>query len=804
MLISYNWIKSFTSYKEELQSLEIRNLFSWHACEIDEVISESQNFQDMVVGKINKISKHPNADTLFLCQTDLGAHGIQQIVCGGTNLTKNQLVAVAMPKAHVKWHGEGDLIQLTKTKIRGEESFGMICAAEEMGLGHSSDNNILDLSHLKSPAGTPLAKALGKNDFILDIDNKTLTNRPDLWSAEGLARELATITNTKFTPLKTPKVSIPKKGETTQLKVESQNFVKRFQTLIIENLEVQDSPQEVQDLLKKSGLTPKNNIVDASNYVMYELGQPMHTYDYHKISNNGSVEFRIHNAKQNQSMELLGEETIQLETFDHILSAKQESQILLGIKGGKGSGINSDTNKIVLEAAVFDGLKVRKSSSYHHVRTDSSARYEKQLDPEQTQRAILRFVEVLQISCPKLQISGPLTDFYPEKFQASTIELPLNKVDSYLGIPLEKKNIIQILNNLGFQVKDKKDKLLVTVPSFRSTGDIEIYQDLIEEIARHYGYHKLEAKLKPYHGKPGNNLQQRVLEHTVRKTLSSFGMNEVLNYNFINQDDINHTHLNASNHLQLLNTLNQEHTHMRQTLLSNLLKSLEFNHKNFPQIQFFEIGRTHTEIGEYFPAEEEKLSLIVSGHKDNFLILKGYLQALFTSLNLNGLKFQASHETSPYFHPNMSGQYLYQGKNLLAEIGIIHPMTQKNYNLQDKEPIAYAEINLGMLHKYKPRINQFTAINSYPSLEFDLSVVVESTTYNMEVEQVLKKSSNLINSIQLFDIYQGQNLEANQKALTYKIQLQALDRTLESKDLEQVQQSCYKNLEKIGAMVRGS
>lgn len=804
MLISYNWIKSFTDYKDKLTAFEIRNKFSWHSCEIDEVISEEIAFENMLVGKILQITKHPDADSLSICMVDLGQKiGTHQIVCGGSNLKENQLVAVAIPGAKVKWHGEGELIELKKTKIRGQESFGMICASEEIGMGDSQGKEIMDISSLKSKPGTPLAQAFNKNDFILDIDNKTLTNRPDLWSAEGLAREFATITRSKFHSIQPKNISVPKKGEEVELEVLSKDFVTRFQTLIIQNLEVKESPIEIQNLLLKSGLTPKNNIVDATNYVMYELGQPMHAYDFDKVQTNNQVKFQIKEAKPGEKLVLLGEQEITLTELDNILYINQQPQMLLGIKGGLNSGVDTTTNKIVLESAVFNGKKTRKSSQIHHTRTDSSARYEKELDPQNTQRAIFRFIEILKLSCPNLELAGPITDLYPSQIQTPVIKISIQKIYDYLGFEIQKQEIIRILESLEFKVKDQKEDLLVEVPSFRATGDINIYQDLIEEIARHHGYHNLESKIKK-HNKPGTNLNQRIIEHKIRKFLAVSGLNEVINYNFISQQDIQNIFLNPENHLALLNTLTNEHTHLRQTLLSNLLKNLELNHKNFKEVELFEIGKTHIKTDQYFPAEELKLGIIVSNNNsDNFFTLKGFIEELFEELNLNAVKFEVNTQASPYYHPNKAGAYKYQGQNLLAEIGIVHPSTQSAYDLKNTKEIAYAEINIGMLHNLNLDIKKYSEINNLPSLEFDLTIDVEDKVFNNLIISTLKKSSNLIQDINFIDLYKGDNLEQGIKSMTYKISLQSKEKTLNAEDLEQVQQSCYKNLEKIGGKVRG-
>ena len=804
MLISYNWIKSFTDYKDKLTDFEIRNKFSWHSCEIDEVISEEKAFENMAVGQILKVSKHQDADSLQICEVDLGKEiGTHQIVCGGSNLSENMLVAVAMPGAKVKWHGEGELIELKKTKIRGEESFGMICASEEISMGQSQGKEIMDLSHLKLKPGTPLSQAFQKNDFILDIDNKTLTNRPDLWCAEGLARELATISRSQFNKLNPKAPKLPSKGQEVNLKVESKDFVKRFQTLIIENIEVKESPIEIQNLLIKSGLTPKNNIVDATNYVMYEIGQPMHAYDFENVQIDSQVNFTINTAKKGEKLTLLGDQEIELKENDNVLYVNNQAQMLLGIKGGLKSGVNENTNKIVLESAVFDGIATRKSSQNHHLRTDSLARYEKHLDPENTTRAIYRFIEIVKLTCPELKISGPMTDFYPNKFEEKEIKIELNKIHSYLGFEIEKDEILRILETLEFKIKDKKEYLLITPPSFRSTGDIEIYQDLIEEIARHYGYHNLKSKLKK-HSKAGQNLNQRILEHKTRNFLANLGLNEVINYNFLNEDDIKATFLDVNTHLKLLNNLNNDHTHLRQTLLNNMLKNCELNHKNFSDVNIFEFGRTHAKTTEYFPTEEMKLGILVSTKENNFFKLKGIIENIIQELNIKGTRFEINQTPSPYFHPNKSACIKYQGKNLLAEIGIIHPSTQKYYNLDKQSEIAYAEINFGMLHNLNLEIKKYTQINNLPKLEFDLSIDVKDEVFNQEIISILKKSSKLITQINFVELYKGDNLEEGTKSMTYKISLQSDSRTLDSKDLEEVQKSCYKNLEKIGGKVRGS
>ncbi len=803
MYVSLNWLKDFVDIDSNLDPKVLGDLLTIKTAEVEGVLNESEKFNNMVVGHVVSLLPHPDADKLRIAKTSIGKETVQ-IVCGGENLKEGMYVAVALPGAKVKWHGEGELVELAKTKIRGEESFGMICAGCEIGIDDPSagEKDIMDLSALKPEAGTPLAELFNKTDVILEFDNKSLTHRPDLWGHYGIAREIAAITDKKFKPL-APKVKIPTKGESIDVKVEDQDLCPRYCGLIIENIKVAESPEWLAQRLRATEHGTHNNIVDVTNFVMTELGQPMHAFDKSYIE-KGIV---VRRAKKGETIKGLDEKEHKLTTENLVIADHKKPVAIAGVIGGEHSGINNKTTSIILESANFNAASVRRTSVQIGVRTDSVQRFEKSLDPHLAELAMLRAAELILEICPEAKIAGPITDVQKFDKKPLVLKLDTEKTASKIGVDISQKEIQEILEKLEFKttVKDKKT-LEVEVPSFRSTKDVTIEDDLIEEVARIYGYDNIPPSLPSLPTRLPEENTERFKKHRTRELFSlGLGFNEVYNYSFYGKNDLDNCLMSEDGHLNLLNYLSEDQTHMRVSLVPNLLKNLQLNIKYFPEIHIYEIGRTYKEFGEYFPLEEKKIggAILKKGNNDApFYEAKGATEAFLAKFNIK-TKQVAEIKNAPYAHPQKAISYLDHNGQTIAQVFALHPTVINNHGFK-KVSIAMFEINFTEALKLGKEEKSYKKLAKFPSINLDISVVIDKT---IEVEKIAKaiKSAdqNLIESIELFDIYEGENLEADKKSVAYKVTLQAPDRTLTDEEMTKVQKTIFENLEKLGGTIRG-
>ncbi len=805
MLISLNWIKYFVKLPQDLSAQELGDLVTLKTAEVEQVLDEKSKFEKMVVGEVIELKPHPDADKLQIAITDIGEKAPAQIVCGGANLKQGMKVAVAKIGAIVSWHGT-EVIEMKKVKIRGVESSGMICAGNEIGIDdpNAGKKDILDLGDTDAKPGTPLHQHFQKDDIILEVDNKSLTHRPDLWGHYGFAREIAAITDQNLAPFET-KVELPNSGETPTIEVENTRLCPRYCGLIIKNVTVQESPDWLKQRLQATEHGLHNNIVDVTNYVMAELGQPMHAFDQKNIQEK----IIVRNAQDGEKITTLDGNKIKLDPEDLVIADANGPVAIAGVIGGENSGINQETKTIILESANFNATHVRRTSVNHGVRTNSVQRFEKSLDPHLAETAIKRAAElILQVS-PDAKIAGPIVDINNFEEKENRITLSIKKALSKIGIKdLNAADIKRILESLEFTVSEKdSDTFEVLVPSFRSTKDVEIEDDLIEEIARIYGYENIDPTLPTLPTKLPEANEERFKKHQTRKLLGlGLGFHEVANYSFYSLQDLQAALLEESGHIQVLNYLSEDQTHMRKSLVPNLLKAAQQNLKNFPELQLFEIGHCYADIGEYMPLEEKWLALMVVTKKNEdkaFYQAKGALETFFEKFDLHNLKTVSDIDNAPYAHQKKASSYLEKNGQNLGHVFMLHPLVQQNFDLQGYD-IAIAEVNFTELIAAEKKIRKYLPINKFPTLDLDISVVIDRETEVKKLENAIKQAEqNLIQSIELFDLYQGEKIEADKKAAAFKVALQAPDRTLTDEEMASIQTKIFQNLEKIGGHIRG-
>ena len=815
MFISYNWLKDYV--KTTKSASEIGALLTLHTAEVEGVEDQSKSFENMVVGKVVELKQHPNADKLRIAMTDIGEKSPVQIVCGGSNLREGMIVPVALPGAFVKWHGEGDLIQLEPAKIRGESSHGMICAGEEINLPACPEGEITEL-HVDAKTGTPLAKALKLDDAIIEIDNKSLTHRPDLWGHYGIAREIAALTDSKLekiNPKTTAKWS-SKSDKNLSVEVKDAKLCPRYTGIKISGIKVEESPEWLQQKLRSAGHATYNNIVDITNFIASELGQPMHAFDARFI--DGGIIVRT--AKNSEIMTTLDGKERKLTDKMLLICDHKKPVALAGIMGGANSDIKSDTTEIIFEAANFNAPNVRKTSVALGLRTESVQRFEKSLDPNLTELAIKRAIELTLELCPGAKLVSSVVDINNTKPKTLIIDTTTDRICNKIGIDIPESKIKKILESLEFKITKRGETLEVEVPSFRATKDIEGEGDIIEEVARIYGYENIPSTLPNLPAKLPEENRERFLKHKSRDIISlGLGFMEVGNYSFYSADDIKKCHLNESDHVKLLNYLSQDQTHMRVSLLPNMLKNLYETLKYESTPKLYEIGRTYRlrarevhnnsrfatqnsniEKDDYFPLEEKWITGVITGEK-SFFKAKGSAEVYLEKFGAINPAILESKNKPAYSHPIKHADLVSKGQNI-GQIYEVHPSVLKAYGIDIE--VSVFEINFTQLVALGQREHKYIQLPKFPSMQLDVSVVLpEKITAASAEKEITRANKDLIKHVELFDIYRGKGLGENEKALAYHIELRADNRTLNDQEMTEVQKKIFENLEKLGGKIRG-
>jgi phenylalanyl-tRNA synthetase beta chain len=789
MNISLKWLKSYVEIPKELSAEELAERITMSIIEVDGFIKQADNLEGIVVAQIKEINKHPDADKLQVISVDAGKKGSFKVVCGGNNLRKDMFVPLAMVGARVKWHGEGDLVTLEKVKLRGVESEGMICAAEEIGLAkkYIIEGGIADLELDESFIGKNVSEALDLNDIIFEIDNKSLTNRPDLWGHYGIARELSALLNIRFKPLVfSSKLKIKKKYK-LRIDIEDRDACRRYLGVVMDNIKVGPSPDWLAKRLESVGVKSISNIVDITNFVMMEMGQPLHAFDLRNIKGNRII---VRKAEAGEKFITLDEEERNLTTEDLLICDGEKGVALAGVMGGLNSEIKDDTTRILIEAANFEPTGIRKTSGRIGLRTESSTRFEKNLDVNLAEEAIKRTIELVNQLDVDSIIASKLIDRDYSKQEKIKINLNLEFINKKIGQVIPKKTIINILSSLGFGIKEKKEELEVEVPSYRSTGDINIPEDLIEEIARIYGYDNIKVKSPKI--KLTLSLKDKifVVEKNIRDFMSTgLAYNEVYNYSMVSEDDIQKVYGNKEDYIGIKNAVSKNLKFLRNSLLIGFLNNASDNLRYYKNFKIFEIGRVfNKEHGdfkiskdstEFLPSQDKMLAFMSIGD-DIFLDFKGDIESILNEMNIN--------YTSDVVE-NISfvrGQVLeyFADEETIGVMGEIDSKLLSNFGIDSK--IFYAEFNVSKFLKYVKDSKKYQALSKYPKMVQDISMIVSDSVRWQDVEQKINAISSLITEVELFDIYEGKDKDQKERSLAFHITFHDLKKTLTSKEVEKL------------------
>ena len=652
-------------------------------------------------------------------------------------------------------------------------------------------------------------------ETVLEIDNKSLSNRPDLWGHYGLAREVGALYGKKLKPYETKEIE---KGKEMKIKVEvaDKKLCPRYMAVAMSGIKIAPSPEWLQKRLVSIGFHPINNIVDITNYILAELGQPMHAFDAANLSakakNKHKKNIFVRPAKLGEEFVTLDDVKLKLNETDLVIADENGPLALAGVMGGAGSGISDSTDTIIFEAANFEASQIRKTSTRYGLRTESSMRFEKSLDPFQTLVALQKAVELTKQVCPSAQVASAVADKALFSHMHKVLDVSNDFFSKIIGADIPVKDAVVILQALGFEIKEKKKNLLVKIPSWRATKDISLPEDIAEEVLRIWGYEKVKAELPKFAINAPEQNKLRRLEHLVRQILSErLSYDEVYNYSFISEQQIALLGEKTGKYLELDNPVSKARPYLRRELVSNLLENIEVNIENYPDLKIFETGRVFwPEIpgprakgngDALLPHQDLHLCAVIAAKKNNqpFNEARRAVEEIMSAVNLPFEISPAKHPRA-WQHPARSGLIM-AGDQEVGEIFELHPATAEQAGL--KVRVAGADLNL---EKLLPLIREKTfyqPLPQYPESVRDLSVVVKKEISNADLLKAMAGNQPLLKSVELFDVYEGQNIGAGYKSLAYRLVYGHAERTLTTEEVDAAQAAIIADLsKKFGATVR--
>ena len=811
MKVSLNWIRDYVQLPADADLKKLAYDLTMSTVEVEDTIELAKQFDHMVVGVINTIEQHPNADKLKVCKTDIGGR-VEDIVCGGSNLREGMKVAVALPGAMCKWHGEGDLVEIKKSKLRGVDSYGMICGAVEIGLADlfptKEEAHILDLSDFDAPAGTPLADALDLNDIILEIDNKSMTNRPDLWGHYGIAREIAALYDLPMTQFP----HFDRNVENTSgfhVTVEDAERCPRYLSAQIEGLNVKPAPYQMQNRIWKVGMRPINALVDITNYVMLATGQPTHAFDSDHIA--GHVIVR--RAGEGEKLLLLNGKELALSSDDLVIADDAGVVGLAGVMGGAKDSILPDTSKVILEVANFDAKGIRRTALRYDNRTEASARYEKAIDPERCDQAFDLSMQLFSQLYPEMKVTG-LVDQYPRPLKQAEIDVPLSWLERRLGKRLSPDEIKHKMELLGYGISFDGDNMHVVVPTWRSTGDVSIQADIMEEVARMYGYENFEAEPITTSFDGAINQLDKDLERHIKEYLAiRCGMQEVFNYPWMDEQFVNAVLQSTDGILYLSTPPSPAEKYIRSSLLPNLCKDVVKNERYYSEFAIFETAQVFRDENYTSPYDErEKLpsqrknvaGAFVSAAKDVtalFRKAKGVIEMMPRYTHMEGFTFKQVEK--PVWADNVVWLNIYLGEEKVGDLALLAKKVSMACGIKNLNVMLF-EIDQDALKPFKSRTNTFTHLAEFPMTDYDISVLLDGEVQWKDVAQTIQGvKSELLHGAAFVDEYRGKQVPEGKKSMTVRLTIGAKDKTLNSAEIEEAASNVLKKLVKrFGAELR--
>ena len=788
MNVSINWLKEYIDFDLSPETLADRLLML--GVETESIKQLGEGLDGVVVGRINAVRNHPNANKLVLCDVDVGKSAEVQIVCGAPNAREGLVAPVALVGAQLATG-----LRIEAAKIRAEESHGMLCSETELGIGDDA-SGLMALSD-DSPIGAPLAQALGLDDAVLELE--ITPNRPDCLSMIGIAREIGAETGN---PVKLPSVHV-KEGtanvqELTSVSIDAPELCPRYAARVVRGVTVAPSPQWLQRKLESIGVGSINNVVDITNFVLMECGHPLHAFDYHKLAENRIV---VRKAAPGETLTTIDGTERKLAPDMLVIADAEKPVALAGVMGGFDSEISDQTIDVLLESAYFHPPSIRKTSKALGMHTEASHRFERGADPEGVIPAIDRAAQLIA-ELAGGEIARGIVDVFPGRQAPVQVKLRPERVNFVLGTEISTAEMIEILTRLGFNVSPTFE---VTVPTFRPDVSREI--DLIEEIARVYGYDRIPTTMPTGDIPTAPSTAKSELRERVRDYLVASEMMEAINYSFYDAQSLDRIRLETSDRardaLKIRNPLSEDMSIMRTTLIPSLLENAQRN-RNYrvENIQLFEMSRVFVPSGDSeLPNEPERVSGVIAGnvgagvHGDpyraaDFFDIKGIVEGL---LNVCGISDYAIATTRhPIFHPGRNAAVSVNGESL-GIFGEVHPEVLESYDLGYK---AYLfELDFEVLAEAAALTRRVEPISIYPSVNRDLAIVVDADLpASSPVELIRSSGGALVKSVRLFDLYIGDQVPDGKKSLAYAIEYSSSTETLTDEQVDRVHEKIVKRL----------
>jgi len=795
MLVPIKWLKDYVDIKVDYKSFA--DAMTMSGSKVEAISELGKEIENVVVGKILKIESHPAADKLVIGQVDVGTE-VLQIITGADNIKEGDYVPIAKHGSTLPGGAK-----IKRGKLRGIESNGMMCSAQELDL--ELDNlpeDMLDGIYIldkEYPLGTDIKEVLGLNDAVIEFE--ITNNRPDCLSIIGIAREAAATFDCN---MKYPETAFKENGENIRdyidIQVKNSELCPRYSARMVKNIVIKDSPAWMQERLTKAGVRPINNIVDITNFVMLELGHPMHAFDYRDLEDKKII---VRNAMPGETIKTLDEAERKLDESMLVIADGKKPSGIAGVMGGFGSEIKYDTNTIVFESANFNPVNIRMTSKKLGLRTEASSRYEKGIDPNLAAVALDRACSLVE-QLGAGEVVGGNIDLYPVPRKSRKLKLNVKRVNEFIGVSdITQEMIIKYLTSLEFEVEAKGD-LEVTVPTFRD--DIEEAADLIEEISRLYGYDKIPVDLMDTTFTQGGKSYRQRIRDMSKINMAAQGFFEVLTYSFVSPGVFNKINLKAENPLRnaikIVNPLGEDQSIMRTTMIPNMLEVISRNYnRKIAEGQFFELSKVY--ISETMPLEDlaeerETLTIGMYGNVD-FFDLKGVIENLLEELKIDKYRILSSNNDS--MHPGRTAELLINNKRIGC-MGEIHPDVLDKYDVPVR--VYAAELNFDEIINQTDMNIKYKSLPKFPSVARDIAIVVSEEITAGQVEEIIRnKGGKLIEDVKLFDIYRGSQIQEGYKSMAYSIVYRSDEKTLSEEDIAKVHNKILNSLvNQVGAALR--